>query len=759
MSPPALPLQASASEAPADVEALLQDALARHGRGEINGAAQLYEAALQLQADHPLALHNLGVLRSAQGRAMEAIELIRRATEADPGSAAAHANLGALLLAQGRTAEAEPCFVRALLADPSSHAAACGLADVQAAQGRYGEAEANYRRALGLDAKYTPAMTGLGIALMRVSRVQEAGDLFCQALVLQPGSARAHYNVANALKASGRLQEAAIFYQETLQLDSGFADAWTNLGNLMRALEDEEQALSCHKVARDLRPSDPRVHLNLGQLYRDRGDVEMARAELNAAAMLDPSDVAARIALCMAELPMTYADDAEAASARARYGERLDALIADYERSPRPEAFAAAIGTSQPFYLAYQGQNDRELQTRYGAFVCKVMADHRCQGSALPLPAAGERIRVGIVSGFFRAHSNWKVPIRGWLKGLDRSRFEVTGYYTGMIKDECTEEAERLCDRFVVGTSSADGWCERILADRPHVLIYPEVGMDPMAVRLAAQRLAAVQCASWGHPETTGLPTMDAFLSSDLMEPADAQDHYAERLIRLPGLGVLLEAPEAAPEAVSRAELGLKDDALVFWCAQSLPKYAPGYDDLYPRIAEALPRAQFVFIGLPHTSEAETRFLKRMQAAFASRGLDFANHSVMLPRLTKTRFLGALRQADVLLDSPGWSGCNSTLESLSAGLPIVTMEAPLMRGRHTAAILKLLGLERLIAHDVDGFVATALGLGADEGLRRRIGDEITARKARLYGDEAPVRALEQMLIAAIEERRAVAERH
>ncbi len=759
MTPSALPLPAALPEPAADIETLLQEALKRHERGETDRAAQLYETALQAQRDHPLALHNLGILRAAQGRTLEAIELIRRATAADPGSAAAHANLGALLLGQGCAEEAEPCFFRAVLADPSSCAAACGLADVQAAQGRHEEAEKGYRRALELDETYTPALTGLGISLMRMGRVQEAGDLFCRALVLQPASPRAYYNVANALKASARLEEAAIFYREALQLDATFADAWTNLGNLMRALEDEAQALHCHLIARDLRPSDPRAHLNLGQIYKDRGEVEMARAELNAASMLDPSDVGARLALCMAELPMTYTGTDEIASARARYAERLEELIAEYERAPRPEAFAAAIGSCQPFYLAYQGHNDRELQARYGGFICKVMADHRPQPDALPLPAAGERIRVGIVSGFFRAHSNWKIPIRGWLKGLDRSRFEVVGYYTGAVKDACTEEAEGLCDQFVSGVGGAEAWRDRILADAPHVLIYPEVGMDPMSVKLAAQRLAAVQCASWGHPETTGLSTIDTFFSSDLMEPKDGQDHYCERLVRLPGLGVLLEEPQDEPEDVSRAELGLKDDALVFWCAQSLPKYLPEHDDLHPRIAEALPRAQFVFIGLAHTSEAETRFQTRMQAAFARRGLDFSNHVVMLPRLTKARFLGALRQADVLLDSPGWSGCNSTLESLGAGLPMVTMEAPLMRGRHTAAILKLLGLERLIARDVDGYVATALGLAADAGLRRRIGKEIAQRKVRLYGDETPVRALEDALIAAIDECRGGPGRH
>ncbi len=242
------------------------------------------------------------------------------------------------------------------------------------------------------------------------------------------------------------------------------------------------------------------------------------------------------------------------------------------------------------------------------------------------------------------------------------------------------------------------------------------------------------------------------------MEPEGAQDCYCEQLVRLPGLGVVLEPTDDAAEAVSRAELGLRDDALVFWCAQSLPKYLPEYDEIYPRIAEALPAAQFVFIGLQHRCEAETRFVDRLRAAFAARGLDYTAHVLMLPRMDKARFLGALGQADVLLDSPGWSGCNSTLESLGAELPMVAMDAPLMRGRHTAAILKRMGLERLVARDLDGYVATALGLAADPQLRGRIKTQIADRKGALYGDQACVRALEDFLAGAIKLRRA-RERH
>ena len=78
-----------------------------------------------------------------------------------------------------------------------------------------------------------------------------------------------------------------------------------------------------------------------------------------------------------------------------------------------------------------------------------------------------------------------------------------------------------LCERFVRGPLSLDAWRQAILADAPHVIIYPEVGMDRVSAQLAAQRLAPVQCNAWGHPDTSGLPTLDYYLSSDLMEPPD----------------------------------------------------------------------------------------------------------------------------------------------------------------------------------------------------------------------------------------------
>ena len=53
-------------------------------------------------------------------------------------------------------------------------------------------------------------------------------------------------------------------------------------------------------------------------------------------------------------------------------------------------------------------------------------------------------------------------------------------------------------------------FAQALAPDAPHILIYPGLLMDISSIQLAAQRLARVQCNSWDHPETSGLPTMDS---------------------------------------------------------------------------------------------------------------------------------------------------------------------------------------------------------------------------------------------------------
>src|SRR5262249_35421822 len=260
---------------------------------------------------------------------------------------------------------------------------------------------------------------------------------------------------------------------------------------------------------------------------------------------------------------------------------------------------------------------------------------------------------------------------------------------------------------------------------------------------VAAQRLAPVQCNSWGHPDTSGFPTLDYYLSSDLMEPPDAEQHYSERLVRLPNLSIYYEPVEPEPVVVERAELGLGPAATVYWCSQSLFKYLPQFDPIFPRIARAVGDCQFTFIEFPGAAHVTELFRTRLERAFAAFGLRAADHCVFLPRLDPARFVAAMGCCDIFLDSISWSGCNSTLESLAHDLPIVTMPGRLMRGRHSAAILRKMGIVDTIAGTVDEYVSIAVRLAKDLPLRAALKARIAASKAVVYRDRACIAALEE----------------
>jgi protein O-GlcNAc transferase len=726
----------------------LSAAIEHHRAGRLGEAERLYRLVCAADPGNARAFHLLGVVAHQLGRA-DSAALVGRAIALAPRSAQPYNDRGVILAAGRKLAEAAADFAEAVKLAPDHVEARNNLAAALRQLGRLDEAIGHLERVLVHAPGSAMAHVNLAMALRQHGRRAEAATRYETALALQPDFVDAHVNLGALLQELGRLDAALAHCERAVALRPDAAGARNNLGNVLRELGRTEQAIEQYDRAIALDPNFPMAHYNRGMALRRRSDITQAKASFERAVALAPDFFEAGLAACMAELPVLYRDAAEIAACRVAYGARLARLCADVARAETPAVLAEAIGSHQPFYLAYQGQNDRELQAAYGALVGRVMA---AKFPPAPLPAApapDEPVRVGVVSGFFRQHSNWKMPVKGWLAGLDRKRFRLFGYYTAGERDAQTEIAASLCERFVQGPLSLDGWRDAILRDAPHVLLYPEIGMDKVTAQLAAQRLAPVQCASWGHPVTSGFPTIDAFISSERMEPADGQAHYTEHLIRLPNLSICYEPAVSPPLALDRAELGLRAGAIAYWCCQSLPKYLPQFDDVFARIARAVGDCQFTFIafaGAPHVTGA---FRTRLENAFARHGLRAADHCVVLPRLDPERFVAAIGQCDVVLDSIGWSGCNSTLESLVHDLPIVTLVGGLMRGRHTAAILEQMGIDETIARTVDDYVAIAVRLGRDAAARADMKARVAVNKHRIYGDRTCIAALEDFFDRAV----------
>lgn len=700
----------------APILATLDAALRQHEAGRLAEAESLYRELLAADPDNIDALHFLGVLAHQRKEHAQAAEWISKALARRADNAPAHNNLGCALVAQGKLAEAVTSFQTALEFAPDYVDAHRNLGRAHQAQGNLAQAAASFGNALRLRPDSAATQSDLADILTRLGRLDEAVACCEAALQIQPGLFEAHFNLAIALRDLGRRVDAMAQAQKAIQLRPEFAQAHYLLGHLHGDDDRREESIRCFERA----------------------------------IALDPGHAEARWSRAMAELPSTYGVQDSPQLLRTAFAAELAKLESWFDTAPIADV-SRSVGVQQPFRLAYQDENNRDLLQRYGNLCARLMASwqqqHHALSTASPRRVFNDTIRVGIVSGHFRDHSVWHAIVKGWLQHLDRKRFTLIGFNLGLAGDRETSRATSWSAHFEQGPKDLPQWLQAIQTREPDVLIYPEIGMEPMALKLASLRLARVQATTWGHPETSGLPTIDYFLSADGLEPAGAQAHYSEKLVLLPNLGTFFEQRGFEAAAAEPGNWSLHGDVPLLLCAGVPFKYAPQNDWMLVEIARRLGKCRLVFFTHHERNQSE-KLRHRLSAAFGARGLNIGDFATFVPWLSKPHFYGMLTRATAYLDSVGFSGFNTALQAVECGLPIVALEGRFLRARLASGILKRMGIHDLVAASQEDYIALAVRLALDPGFRAGARERIEQRRAMMFEDIAPVRALEQFLVHA-----------
>ena len=654
------------------------------------------------------------------------------------------------------------------------------LAEAQEEAGQLTAAIQSVRTAIRLRPEHAEAHAYLGLLLADAGDTEGAIASLRRAVELKPGYVRAWNNLGSALRKAGRLTEAVAAIRKALELQPDYAFGHATLGLLERDLGDEPAAEASLRTAIKLRPdlrgalvglagllqqqsrldesaqlyvralklsSAPNEWFQLGSVLADRGEPLRARDAFARALAADPRHLRAALGFHLT-LPMLYDSAEHIASARTAYAEGLAALEALVEPCTRGRPVADVLEGWQwsNFLLPYQGQDDRELQQRYAQLVARsidiVAPDLRRPPASR---AKSGKLRIGFASAFFKI-GTVGMYFRRWITGLDRSRFEIVVYHLHPGIDAIGSEVAESVDQFrhLVGPR----WritevAKAIRDDALDVLVYLELGMHSLTFALAALRLAPVQCAAWGHPTTTGHPTIDYYLSAAAMEPPAAAEQYSERLILLPGIGTQY-SPPAIPDDTDRERFSLPLDKVLLLCPQSLFKVHPDNDDLLAAVLAAARDATLVLFEGRHPLLTD-RFMRRLERAFAARGLAIRERALVLPSLSHPDYLRVNKVCDAMLDTLHWSGGNTSLDALACGVPIVSLPGALMRGRQTAGMLDVLGATDLIASDRDDYVRIAVKLATDARWRAEQRKRILDQRERLFDDRAPIDRLQAFL--------------
>ena len=720
----------------------------------MNDAEPLYRQILQADARHVDALHLLGVLSHQTGRNEAAVELITKAIAGNGRVPAFHNNLGNALRAQGKLAEAEASYLRALSGKPDYVEAHYNLGVALQERGRLAEAAASYERALKHRPNHVEAHSNLGNTLQAQGKPDQAMASYRRAIALKPDFAQAHGNLGNVLKLQGRLAEALDCYDRALALKPDYGEAHSNRGIVLLEQGKLDEAAAAFQRALAQQPHNAEAHSNLGNALKEQGKRDQALACYHRALVLEPDYAGARLDLAIAVIPI-FADSAgESSAVEDEFTRSLDELAA--WNAANPGKLGKSVGRNQPFYLAYRPFDVTALLSRYGDVVAAAAADfwQPLISDNRRAEPPRDRIRIAVVSGQVRRHPVWDVVLRGIIEHIDRRQFEIFVYHTSAIADEETLRAREQVDRFVQGPKPTRDWLDEIAQDRPDVMFYPEVGMDPAACALAALRLAPLQAAGWGHPVTTGLPSMDLFLSGELLEAAGADRHYREKLVRLPGTGVCTDS--TATTAQGWGGPARRHNVVRFALCQQPTKFDPADDVLLARIARAAGPSEFWLASPTKLGWVTARLRDRLALAFRAQGLDPDAHLRVMPWLAREHFLGFLDEMDICLDCPAFSGYTTAWQSVHRGLPIVTLEGEFLRQRLAAGLLRQIGVTDGIVQSREQYVELAVRWSqqcrepAHWAARRA-----ALRQAAPLADDnrAAVTALERALIEALQAQR------
>jgi predicted O-linked N-acetylglucosamine transferase (SPINDLY family) len=663
------------------------------------------QRAIDLRPDFELARCQLIAALFKSDRVAEAAKLCDESIASLPDSAELHFYRSNLYLHAGEKELAIESCRRALALNPVSLAAQQSLSRLLLDTEQFEQAEVSYRREIELTPDHFGPYHQLGVVLSRMGRHAGAIEQFKRAISLNPRSGASYFSLGAAYT------DFDVTSVEILALAQA---------NFEKAIEVE--------------PEVSAFHCSLGISYWRAARLDRAMASFDRAIELDPGNAKARWARVMLWAPAFSSSGIDDSPDRSGFGDEL-ASFEDWwtESETDGELF---VGDLQPFFLTYQEESNLPLLKQYGQVCATAMQRWLDRQKSPPFKRPpGKRIRLGIVSGDIRLHSVWMALIKGWLQSFDPERFELVVFSLADRADPETSWARSRSDVFVGGPKTLSQWVAAMREQNCEILLYPAVGLHPMTLKLASLRLAPIQINSWGHPDTSGLPTLDYYVSADCFEPANAQDHYSEQLVLLPHLGSRIQ-PLAFPTSdPGFAAMNIDLERPILVCPGTPYKYQPVHDHIFADIARAVPDAQLVFFRPPVAALAnllQVRITKEFEAA----GLDVMDHVRFIRWLNFNEYHCLLKRADVLLDTIGFSGYNTAVQAIECGLPLVTREGRFLRGRLASGVLRRMDLHELIVQTKPEYVNLAVKLVADRGYQAHIRREIQQRSSVLFDDES-----------------------
>jgi len=642
--------------------------------GALGEAEALYRQILGANSQCAAAWHSLGTIALAWGKPLDAVALIAKAIAISPGEAMSHFDQGVAYESLGKIDNAAASFGAAVSLCPHLAEAHHNLAVCYRRLGNLAGAQEHCRKALQIKHDYPDAWNHQGLIWLELKRLEDGLGAVELAISLDPKHFSAHNHRAIALHLLGRPQAAIEAYRTALALNPNFPQAHSNLAALLQDQGKLDEAEAHLRTAIQLHPSFAIARTNLAAVLQSQGRIEEATVHFREAASLAPGDavLGSNYLFCL------------------NYDAKIDSatLLAEHRR------WGATFGRAETFGPSREIDRDPDRPLRVG-YVSPDLHEH-------PL-----------VQFFEPALANH-----------NPAAVLATCYANVIRPDATTARLKTLAHewRSIQALSDADV-ANQIRADKIDILV--DLAGHTAASRLTvfAHKPAPIQAAWLGYPNTTGLASIDYFLTDAQADPPGAESNFVERLIRLPH-GFACYAPPADAPAVN-ALPALQAGFPTFGSLHGIARLNRPVIETWCDILRAIPSARLLIFRNTLQGKVKDEIFHHI----ADQGIAPHRFDLFHTLHRGGGYMSLYNHIDISLDAFPWSGHTTACQSLWMGVPVITLLGSRHVGRMTAGVLHQIGLDRLIADSRESYVRKAVDLAADVGALSELRGKLRHRMA------------------------------
>lgn len=404
------------------------------------------------------------------------------------------------------------------------------------------------------------------------------------------------------------------------------------------------------------------------------------------------------------------------------------------------DLYWACPSTSLLYSISYQNRNNKMILEKYSALMRKICPDLNYDIISGKSRTKNNKIRVLFLSEMLAFDSSVLRDRMGIMVKLPKDKFEVFySAYTApnQINGNISKRVNQMLEKNYIQLSDEYNNNRKIIARHNFdVIVYCELGMCMRPYWLSYSRLAPIQMTTWGHSETSGISSIDYFVSSKLFEHANGQNHYSEKLVLMNSLSTYYYPPSQILVAnynyKTRRELGLDNNVNIYSCIQSSFKISKEFEMILYHILEKDKN------GIITMSYYKPFCKSQMDRIYETFGMEKFRRLHFYPALDINTYLNMIKISDVVLDPYPFGGCNTSLESFDYDVPVVTLPTRFLNGRFTFGLYKKMGFVDMIATTADKYVKIATRCAMDKEWRRTIVDKIKSNKVAIFMEDESV---------------------